>query len=259
VEQCDPARLELTALPNVPAIRSGDDLSAVIADCARDCAFTFADGDIVIVAQKIVSKAENRLLDLATVVPGQRARALAETVNKDPRLVELILRESRCVVRAQPDLLIVEHRLGFVMANAGVDQSNLAIEDGGARALLLPEDPDASAARLRDRLVARLRVAIAVVINDSFGRAFRRGTCGIALGAAGLATLVDQRGKPDFFGRTLRSTIVGTADEIAAAASLLMGPAAEGRPIVILRGLQLAGEISPASVLIRPPVEDVFR
>jgi coenzyme F420-0:L-glutamate ligase / coenzyme F420-1:gamma-L-glutamate ligase len=259
MEQRDPARLELLALPGVPAIRAGDDLSAVIADCASDCGFTFADGDIVVLAQKIVSKAENRLVELATIVPGERARALAETVNKDPRLVELVLRESRHVVRAQPDLLIVEHRLGFVMANAGIDQSNLAIDDGVARALLLPEDPDASAARLHDRLAARLRVAVAVVINDSFGRAFRRGTCGIALGAAGLAALVDRRGQSDLFGRPLRSTVVGTADEIAAAASLLMGQAAEGRPIVILRGLHVAGEISPAAVLIRPPAEDLFR
>jgi coenzyme F420-0:L-glutamate ligase / coenzyme F420-1:gamma-L-glutamate ligase len=259
VEQRHLARLELLALPGVPAIRSGDDLSQVIADCAKQCGFTFADGDIVILAQKIVSKAENRLVELATIAPQERAATLAATVNKDPRLVELILRESRRVVRAQRDLLIVEHRLGFVMANAGVDQSNLAVEDGVARALLLPEDPDASAARLRDRLAALLGVVVAVVISDSFGRAFRRGTCGIALGAAGLPALVDQRGQRDLFGRTLRSTVVGTADEIAAAASLLMGQAAEGRPIVILRGFHPTGEICPAAELIRPPAEDLFR
>jgi coenzyme F420-0:L-glutamate ligase / coenzyme F420-1:gamma-L-glutamate ligase len=259
VQQHHPARLELLALPGVPAIRSGDDLSQIIADCAKDCGFCFADGDIVVVAQKIVSKAENRLVELAAVVPGNSAKALAETVKKDARLVELILRESRHVVRAQTDLLIVEHRLGFVMANAGIDQSNLAPEDGVARVLLLPADPDASAARLRDRLRARLGVAVAVVINDSFGRAFRRGTCGIALGAAGIAALVDKRGQPDLFGRMLRSTLIATADEIAAAASLLMGQADEGRPIVIMRGLHASDDPCPAAILIRPPAEDLFR
>jgi coenzyme F420-0:L-glutamate ligase/coenzyme F420-1:gamma-L-glutamate ligase len=253
------ARLELLAVPGIPTIRPGDDLGAVIMAAAQNNGLDFAAGDVVVIAQKIVSKAENRLVDLATVTPSERARALAATVTKDPRLVELILRESSHVVRARPDLLIVEHRLGFVMANAGIDQSNIGSDDGTDRALLLPEDPDASARRLREHWQAQLGIALAVIINDSFGRAFRRGSCGVALGAAGIAALVDKRGQRDFFGRPLRSTLIGSADEIAAAASLLMGQADEGRPVVLLRGLQPLGAECPAAELIRPPAEDLFR
>jgi coenzyme F420-0:L-glutamate ligase/coenzyme F420-1:gamma-L-glutamate ligase len=254
-----PARLDLLALPGIPLVRPGDDLSALIVAALQREEIVLADGDIVVVAQKIVSKAENRLVDLATIVPSARACALAAPVDKDPRLVELILRESHRVVRTRRHVLIVEHRLGFVVANAGIDLSNVGAADGIDRALLLPEDPDASAAHLRRRLNAQLGVAVGVVINDSFGRAFRRGTCGVALGAAGIAALSDKRGQPDLFGRPLAATMIGTGDEIAAAASLLMGQADEGRPVVILRGVSQSEEPSPAAKLMRPPEEDLFR
>jgi coenzyme F420-0:L-glutamate ligase/coenzyme F420-1:gamma-L-glutamate ligase len=254
-----PARLELLALPGIAMVCPGDDLSTLILAALRSAQVALVDGDIVVVAQKIVSKAENRLVDLATITPSAGACALAVEVDKDPRLVELILRESQRVVRARRHLLIVEHRLGFVMANAGIDLSNIGAADGTDRALLLPEDPDASAAHLRHQLNAHLRVELSVVINDSFGRAFRRGTCGVALGAAGIAVLTDKRGQPDLFGRPLATTMIGTGDEIAAAASLLMGQAAEGQPVVIIRGWPQSPERCPAAALIRPREEDLFR
>jgi len=163
------------------------------------------------------------------------------------------------VVRSGPDVLIVEHRLGFVMANAGVDQSNVAEAGGGERALLLPVDPDASAERLRQDLIRRAGCELAVIINDSFGRPWRLGTVGVAIGCAGLTSLVDLRGTRDLFGRTLRVTQVAHADEIAAAASLLMGQADESRPVVILRGLSASARPRPASSLLRPPSEDLFK
>jgi coenzyme F420-0:L-glutamate ligase/coenzyme F420-1:gamma-L-glutamate ligase len=184
---------------------------------------------------------------------------LAGEIGKDPRLVELILSESVRVVRTRPNLLIVEHRLGFVMANAGVDQSNVAPQDGVHRALLLPRDPDASADALRARLAQESGARIAVIVNDSFGRAWRRGTCGIAIGAAGLPALLDLRGRPDLFGRTLEVSIIGFADEIAAAASLLMGQADEARPVVLVRGLNWELPPTNAHELVRPAAEDLFQ
>jgi coenzyme F420-0:L-glutamate ligase/coenzyme F420-1:gamma-L-glutamate ligase len=214
-------------------------------------------GDVLVVAQKIVSKAEDRFVALATVTPSARALEIARETGKDPRIVDVILSESTRVVRTRRDLIIVEHQLGIVLANAGVDQSNIG--DGSDRILLLPRDPDASARALRDALAARYGCDIAVVINDSVGRAWRRGTVGIALGAAGLPSLLDLRGQPDMFGRQLRSSMVGLADEIAATASLMMGQAAEGRPVVLIRGLSLPHEDAPAQSLVRPEQEDLFR
>ena len=253
------AGIELIAVPDVPAVAPGDDLAALIAERLAGAAIALRDGDVVVLAQKIVSKAEGRIVDLADVTPSPEAEALAREVEKDPRLVEVILSESRRVVRRRPNVLIVEHRLGFVMANAGVDQSNVAPADGSERALLLPLDPDASAERLRAALEARSGCRLGVVINDSFGRAWRRGTVGIAVGCAGIASLLDKRGDPDLFGRTLRVTLVAVADEIAAAASLLMGQANEGRPVVIVRGALPAGPALPAASLVRSLEEDMFR
>src|SRR6516165_10466379 len=222
-------RVELLAVPGLPMVKAGDDLVRLIGERLKGD-FALRAGDVLVLAQKIVSKAEGRIVDLKTVTPSAEAIELAGKVQKDPRLVELILSESVRVVRTRPNVLIVEHRLGFVMANAGVDQSNVAPADGRERALLLPLDPDASAERLRAALEARSGCRLGVVINDSFGRAWRRGTVGIAVGCAGIASLLDKRGDPDLFGRTLRVTLVAVADEIAAAASLLMGQANEGRP-----------------------------
>jgi coenzyme F420-0:L-glutamate ligase/coenzyme F420-1:gamma-L-glutamate ligase len=252
-------RIELIAVPDVPAIKAGDDLVGIIVSNLARAGTPLAEGDIVVLAQKIVSKAEDRRIDLKEVKVSPAAEKLAREVDKDPRLVEVILSESRRVVRHRPNVLIVEHRLGFVMANAAVDQSNVGPQDGTEWALLLPIDPDASAERLRQALQKATDLTLGVVINDSFGRAWRRGTVGVAVGCAGIPVLLDKRGDPDLFGRTLRVTVVGLADEIAAAASLLMGQADEGRPIVILRGLPFSGSPQPAISLIRPPEEDMFR
>jgi coenzyme F420-0:L-glutamate ligase/coenzyme F420-1:gamma-L-glutamate ligase len=249
--------LELLALPGIPMVREGDDLAVLITTALRDT--QLQAGDVVVVAQKIVSKAEGRSVDLATVTPSAEAERLAAEVGKDPRLVEVILSESTRVVRSRPNLIIVQHRLGFVMANAGVDHSNVAPADGVDRVLLLPRDPDASAEALRGTLQQRYGVPVGVIISDSFGRAWRRGTCGIAIGAAGLPSLIDLRGQPDLFGRTLEVSIVGFADEIAAAASLLQGQAAEAQPVVLVRGLDWSAPIAPAAELVRPREEDLFR
>src|SRR4029450_7733950 len=194
-------------------------------------------GDVFVLTQKIVSKAEGRMVDLATVKPSTEAIELAGKVQKDPRLVELILADSVRVVRARPGVLIVEHRLGLVMANAGIDQSNVGSPDEPQRALLLPIDPDGSAAILRNRLSQRFGVPVAVIISDSFGRAWRRGTCGVAIGAAGLPSLMDLRGSADLVGPEVQGKMSGDGGGVAAAASLVMGQGAEGQPVVMVRGL----------------------
>jgi coenzyme F420-0:L-glutamate ligase/coenzyme F420-1:gamma-L-glutamate ligase len=252
------AGLQLVALRGFPSVEKGDVLACLIVASATSSGFAFADGDVVVVAQKIVSKTEDRFVDLASVEPSPHANEVAKSTGKDARLVQIILDESRRVVRTRPDVLIVETRQGYVVANAGVDQSNVG-DANGELALRLPEDADASARALRAALEARIGRRIGVVINDSFGRAWRLGTVGVALGVAGLPAIVDRRGSPDLFGRTLRSTIIGYADEIAAAASLLMGQADEGRPVVVVRGLDWSAPETPASALIRPQAEDLFR
>ena len=239
-------------------VQLGDDLAALITASLDRAGYELIDRDVLVVAQKIVSKAEGRVVDLATVTPGARAVELASVVGKDPRLVEVILTESARVVRCRPNLIIVQHRLGFVMANAGVDQSNVAPADGIHRVLLLPENPDASAERLRARLAVLRGVSVGIIISDSFGRAWRRGTAGIAIGVAGLPSLIDLRGSPDLFGRKLEVSIIGFADEISSAASLLQGQAAEARPVVLVRGLSWTAPDSPATELIRPSAEDLF-
>jgi coenzyme F420-0:L-glutamate ligase/coenzyme F420-1:gamma-L-glutamate ligase len=252
------SELRLLALPDFPLVASGDDLAAFTVDALRLAALELRADDVLVFAQKVISKAEGRLIDLADVVPGDRALDLAQTVQKDPRLVELVLRESRHVVRAAQDVLIVEHRLGFIMANAGIDQSNVADPAGGF-ALLLPEDPDASAARLRERLARLTGVEPGIVVSDSFGRPWRIGTVGVALGCAGIPATLDLRGQTDLFGRPLRVTVVGHADEIASAASLLMGQGREARPVVLVRGLEFRAPHQSARALLRPPHQDLFR
>ncbi|HEV3185569.1 MAG TPA: coenzyme F420-0:L-glutamate ligase [Xanthobacteraceae bacterium] len=255
----NPTRIEIIGVPGVPLVKPGDDLAALMATALEQAALRPVAGDIVVVAQKIVSKAEDRFVDLATVEPSARARALGAEIGKDPRLVEVILGESKRVVRQRHHVLIVEHRLGFVMANAGVDHSNVGAPDGRERVLLLPRDPDGSADALRRRLSEHFGCAVAVIINDSFGRPWRRGTAGVAIGAAGLPSVIDLRGRPDLFGQTLQTSIVGFADEIAAAASAVMGQAAEGMPVVLVRGLGWSDPPSPAGALVRPAEEDLFR
>lgn len=253
------AQLQLLAVPGLPHVRAGDDLTGLIIDGLAVAGDALRDHDVVVVAQKIVSKSEGRTVDLATVVPSARAVELARVVNKDPRLVEVILSESRRVVRAVKDVLIVEHRLGLVMANAGVDQSNVAGPGDATLALMLPVDPDASASRLREEFQRRRGCDVGVIVNDSFGRPWRVGTVGVAIGCAGVPAVLDLRGDPDLFGRTLQTTVLGHADEIASAASLLMGQAAEARPVVVVRGLRRSAPARPAQALRRPVDEDLFR
>jgi len=255
-----PRRLEITALPGIPLVRPGDDLATLIVAALGRAETALKVGDALVVAQKIVSKAEGRYAALASVEPRPEARDLAAKTDKDPRLVELILRESARVVRHRPGLLIVQHRHGYVLANAGIDASNVEPDPvAGERVLLLPEDPDRSCRALRRRLREATGVAPTVIINDSLGRAWRHGTVGTALGAAGLAALLDLRGETDLFGRTLRVSQVGLADELASAASLVQGEAAEGTPVALIRGMAPEGADQQAADLIRSEDEDLFR
>jgi coenzyme F420-0:L-glutamate ligase/coenzyme F420-1:gamma-L-glutamate ligase len=249
----------LIPLRGIKLVEPGDDLGRVAEAAFAANGVAPQDRDVLVVAQKIVSKAEGRYVDLAAVEPSLQAVALAREVDKDPRFVEVVLSESRRVVRHRPGLLIVEHRLGFVMANAGIDHSNVATANGGERVLLLPQDPDGSARALRQYLVGAFGAAIGVVISDSFGRPWRKGTVGVALGAAGLPALIDLRGRPDLFGRALQVTETGFADEIAAAAGLVMGQADEAVPMVLVRGLGWSAAEVPAATLIRPAEHDLFR
>ena len=246
------APLELRALEGLPEIRRGDDLAALIGAALVRQGIAQRAGDALIVAQKIVSKSEGRVVDLATVTPSTRAVELAAQVRKDPRFVEVVLSESVEVVRAVPDILITRHRQGFVMANAGIDRSNVP-GAGDDLVLLLPEDCDASARRLCERLTC------AIVISDSFGRPWRQGTVNVALGVAGMPALRDHRGGVDREGRVLQTTQVALADALAAAAGLVMGEATESTPVVLARGLDFSGPLTDGRSLIRPPDEDLFR
>lgn len=251
--------LALHALPGIPAIAEGDDLPSILGDGLERMGIQPITGDVLVVTHKIVSKAEGRTVDLADVVPSRDASTLAEEAGKPPAICEMILRESHEILRKRNGLIIAENRLGLVMANAGIDRSNVAGKEGDERVLLLPEDPDRSAAALADALSVRFAVKLAVVISDSVGRAWRRGVVGLAIGAAGLPAVLDLRGRQDLDGRPLQVTEVGLADEIASAAELLMGEADEGQPAVLLRGLKVDGEPRPASDLQRPRDADLFR
>ncbi|MBV9014123.1 MAG: coenzyme F420-0:L-glutamate ligase [Alphaproteobacteria bacterium] len=254
-----PAQLNIIGLAGVPMVQPGDDLAALTIAACEKTGIVLADGDVLVVAQKIVSKAEGRFVDVASVAPSERAIALAAETQKDPRFVEIVLSESRRIVRHRPNLIVAEHRLGFVMANAGIDHSNVGPDDGKERVLLLPRDPDASALALQQQLIARTKKRLAIIISDSFGRPWRRGTAGIAIGVAGLPSVIDWRGQPDLFGRKLEVTETGFADEIAAAASLVQGQAAEATPIVVVRGLSWSAPDAPAAAIVRPPEHDLFR
>ncbi len=240
-------------------IVEGDDLVAAIGDAIDGLGCGLRSGDVVVVAQKIVSKSEGRLVDLASVEPSDRARDLAATVDKDPRLVEVILSESDEVVRAKPGVLVVAHHLGLVLANAGVDHSNVKQNEAQEKVLLLPVDPDRSAEQLRRGLATRYSCEPAVIISDSLGRPFRLGTTGIAIGVAGVAALWDLRGDSDLFGEELRVSEVGHADALATAASVVIGEAAEGIPAALVRGSSCPAPPGTARDLVRPPELDMFR
>ncbi|MDH6233750.1 coenzyme F420-0:L-glutamate ligase/coenzyme F420-1:gamma-L-glutamate ligase [Mesorhizobium soli] len=252
------ASLSLTALPGIPLIAPGDDLPALIIAALREAGLGLVDGDILVVAQKIVSKAAGLYVDLDDVVPSQRARDIAARVGKDPRHVEVVLREADEIVKIGPHVIVAAHRLGFVMANAGIDESNIEHGHGG-RVLLLPRDPDGSASALKQCLDQAFGVSCGVIVNDSFGRPWRNGVVGVAIGAAGVPALVDRVGAKDLFGRRLKVTEIAVADEIASAASLLMGQANEGLPVVLVRGYRAASPVGPAASLIRSRERDMFR
>ena len=250
--------LSFMRIPGVPLVQPGDDLAALISAALRAGGVKPLAGDLIAVAQKIVSKAEGRSVRLDTVRPSAEAEDIASRANKDPRVVELILRESRSVIRVSPGVIIVEHRTGVVLANAGIDRSNL--EDSDETALLLPEDPDASAAGLRAALQKEFGVALGLIITDSIGRAWRLGTVGIAIGCAGIKALNDLRGQSDMFGRTLQVSEVAVADSIAATAVLVMGEAAEGTPLVVVRGAGAGADTGQsARDALRRAEEDLFR
>lgn len=251
--------MTLTAIPGIPLIQQGDDLGVILADALEDADLAPKDSDVLVVTHKVMSKAEGRSVSLRDVEPSLRAMELAEATGKDPALVELILSESRTVLRHRPGLIIAEHRLGMVMANAGIDHSNVAGDHDEDRVLLLPSDPDASAAALRSNLEQRFQTMLAVVVADSVGRAWRKGIVGLAIGASGLPALMDLRGRRDLDGRTLQVTQVGFADQIASAAELLMGEADEAVPAVLVRGLTWREEALPATALVRNASEDLFR
>lgn len=250
--------LSLHAVPGLPLVEPGDDLAGLIAEALRSAGIGLQDGDIVAVAQKIVSKADGLYVALDTVAPSDRARELAALTGKDPRHVEVVLSETEEIVKAGARAIVSAHRRGFVMANAGIDESNIDHKDG-PRVLLLPRDPDASAAALKTLLDREFGVACGVIINDSFGRPWRNGVVGVALGAAGIPSLVDRIGAEDLFGRKLKVTEIAVADALAAATSLLMGEANEGLPVVLVRGYRNQAPERPASTLIRSRDRDMFR
>lgn len=257
--RCD-GRLELTALPGLPLLGPGDDLPALIALALERAAIELCDGDVIVVASKAVSRVEGRFVDLASVAVSSRAQTIAIETGKDPRLVELILGEAQAISRTGPNALVVRHKRGFVTGDAGIDCSNAEPRGtpGGEWALLLPEAPDASAERIREALAKRTGAAIGVVISDSFGRPFRIGTVGTAIGVAGLPALWDRRGELDLHGRPLQRTITALADQIAAAADLVAGQAAEGRAAIHVRGLTFPVGAHTAAELHRPPEQDLY-
>ena len=258
-------QLSISALPSIPLVNPGDDLAGIICDGLLRGGITLQDGDILVLAQKIVSKSEGRYAALESTTPSPAALELAEEVDKDPRLVELILSESKDVVRKRKGVLIVEHNLGIVMANAGIDASNVEplegkhTDDTKQQVLLLPKDPDRSCQTLRDSLHEKTGADVAVIINDSVGRAWRNGTVGMAIGTAGIDALLDLNGHPDLFDRPLQATQVGLADELASAASIVMGQADEGRPAVHIRGYSVRTGQGNAQDLIRAQEQDLFR
>ncbi|MFN2237012.1 MAG: coenzyme F420-0:L-glutamate ligase [Anaerolineales bacterium] len=264
--------LTLTPLKRIPLIQPRDDLVAIILTGLRDSQITLQNNDILVLAQKIISKAEGRQVNITTVDPSADALAYAAAANKDPKLVELILRESREVLRVRPGLMIVEHRLGFICANAGIDHSNVSppdVFDNGLDTaeksnpddwvLLLPENPDQSAEKLRKALEAEIGMRLGVAIIDSHGRAWRNGVVGVTIGISGIPGVVDKRGEKDLFGYELKATEIGTADELAAAASLMMGQVAEGTPIVHVRGFPYPLREAGMGELIRSKEMDLFR
>lgn len=252
-----PGGLSIWPLPGLPLIHKGDDLAGLIVEVLRACAVTLQDGDALVVSSKIVSKSEGRIIPLATVTPSPQAIEYAAQASKDPRIVQLVLDESRSVSRVSKGVLVTTHRLGFTSANAGIDQSN--VEGGDDVVLLLPKDPDTSAAELSARLKELTGARVGIIISDTHGRPFRLGNVGVAIGVHGLPALLDLRGQPDLYGRVLKITQTGYADLIASAAHLVCGEGAEGLPVVLVRGLVYDDGQGRATDLVRMPEHDLYR
>ena len=251
--------VNLIAIENIPLIQPNDNIAEIIFSAIKIANTKIKNGDIFVVAQKVISKAEDRYVYLNNIIPSKEAVELSEQTDKDPRLVELILRESKKVVRSRKGIIVVEHNLGFVHANAGIDRSNIDSDKENPKVLLLPKNPDKSALKLKNDLSRLLNKSVGVIINDSTGRAWRNGIVGIAIGSSGVSVLYDLRGKKDLYGRALEITEVGIADEIASAASLLMGQADEGQPVIVVHGLRLSSDQGGAKSLLRSEKDDLFR
>ena len=253
--------LSLTQLQNIPLIRQNDNLADILLKSLQETKVEPQNDDIIVIAQKIVSKAEGRMRNIAEVIPSTRALELAEKTQKDARIVELMLQESNEVLRTRVGTIVVEHKLGFVCANAGIDHSNVSGggNEKGEYVLLLPENPDQSARNIREQIKQKTGINLGVMIIDSHGRAWRNGTVGICIGLSGIPAVMDERGWKDLFGYTLQITVVGVADELAAAASLMMGQAAEGIPAVHVRGFPYPLGEGSLKELIRPKALDMFR
>ncbi len=254
-----PRTLRVRAVPGVPMVEPGDDLGGILPAALDGAGIVLRSGDVAVIAQKIVSKAQGRYAYLDEHPPSARARALAEVTGKDPRLVEIILSESKEVVAHGPNLIVAEHRSGHVMANAGVDRSNIRHTHERERVLLLPEDPDAVCEELKHVFDRHFAVDVATVMSDSVGRPWRTGTVGIALGCAGLPALEDLRGRPDLYGRPLEVSLTGLADSLAAAAALVMGEGDEALPFAVVHGARWQGEPTSAQALLRARELDLFR
>jgi len=251
------SEITLTAIQNIPEINPGDEIASIINQCIEDQECSLKNNDVLVIAQKIISKSEDRFVDLKTVKPSEKALKISKEVDKDPRLVELILQESNHIVRTSKGILVVEHKLGHILANAGIDRSNVGRTD---HVLLLPKNPDESAQNIKNYFEHNSKIKIGVLITDSIGRAWRLGTIGHALGSSGIKTLIDMRGSEyDRDGRLLETTVIGVADQIASASTLLMGESSEGTPVVIVRGLDLCDDSDTVNDLIRPKEEDLFR
>ncbi|MEW6212358.1 MAG: coenzyme F420-0:L-glutamate ligase [Acidobacteriota bacterium] len=247
-------QINIIGLAGLPEIEAGDDLSSLILRATAESGLEIKASDIFVIAQKIVSKSEGRIVQLDTVTPSPMAREWAEAYNKDARMVEVVLNESRRIVRMDRGVLICETRHGFVCANAGVDASNIA----EGRVVLLPQNPDRSAQKIREELERALNIRVAVIISDTFGRPWREGLVNVAIGVSGLAPLIDYRGQADSFGRPLQVTVIAAADEIASAAEMVMKKSA-GIPVAIVRGFDLGSEEGSGRDLIRRAEQDIFR
>lgn len=253
----DLTQISILPLRGIPLIQHGDDLIKIILEAIAQATHPLQDGDVLVITSKIVSKAEGRQVNLRNVVPGDEAKFIAQQTQKDPRIVELVLRESCRISRQRTGVLITEHHLGFVSANAGIDQSNVTGDND--HVLLLPEDPDATAQEMRSRLVDETGATVGLIISDSHGRPFRMGNVGVAIGVAGMPAVLDLRGQPDLFGRTLQVSTQAYADLVASAAHLACGEGNEGLPVTLIRGLHFENIDGRASDLNRPREQDLYR